>query len=182
LCCQEFAGVYRIETNKPSTASPHFALLQPFNCFSETVAAALKAAESLSDKIRPGFKTGEGEFGARYTEGTHVLGSLSNTSFSKYTGPNGSRATQNYLNSTQGRVSNALAKARPGGIEVHSDLEAVTQWRLAIQAGISAIQTEPQGDPEKVQPAFQVLQRSLLRADSFLRELNALGSRLNARR
>lgn len=44
----------------------------------------------------------------------------------------------------------------------------VTKWRVAIEAGIAAIQSEPQGDPEKVALAFQVLQRSLKRASTVL--------------
>lgn len=112
LCCQSFSGLSPVET--PSSSFPEFAELRPFNSFSETVAAALKAAERLSIDIQFGRQTREEKFGAAYVEGTYVKGSFNTTTPAKYTGPKGSQATKNYLTSTQGLVSNYLEKARSG--------------------------------------------------------------------
>lgn len=95
------------------------------------------------------------------------------TATSVYKGTTNNEETARYLSANGGRVSNNLNKARKG-IEVQTDKEKAKQCRLEIQEGITALQTEPQGDPFKTERALQLLQRNLTRADNLLRALNAL--------
>lgn len=183
LCWQDIFGQHHVDLNKSAglvRGCAGYGLLKGgLDCFSPTVQAALEAALALINKIEGSYNSQgscrvgetphkEGTFVQTKKEGTVTSRAYENFWAVRNKGPINSKALENYLGTTRGVISSVVNKARTGGIEIGKDRDGIEGWRKTIREGISALLTEPQGNPFITAHARAFLERNLVRADNFL--------------